>query len=52
MRYGASRYWVAYAITFMSDERIVDAHAAEAVRIERDPCPGGEEIMPRVFLCR
>ena len=31
-------------------ERIVDAHAAEAVRIERDPCPGGEEIMPRVSL--
>ena len=68
VRYGASRYWVSYAITFLTDERIVlkssdfvrirayerivDAHAAEAIRIERDPCPGGEEVMPRVFLCK
>ena len=68
VRYGASRYWVAYAITFLTDERIilkssdfvrireyervVDAHATESIRIERDPCPGGEEIMPRVFLCK
>jgi hypothetical protein len=68
VRYGASRYWVAYAITFLTNERIVlksndfvrireyerivDAHAGEAVRIERDSCPAGEEIMPRVFLCR
>ena len=59
VRYAASRYWVAYALTFLTDERIVvkssdfvrireyekivDAHAAEMVRIERDPCPGGEE---------
>ncbi len=68
VRYAASRYWVSYALTFLTDERIVvkssdfvrireyekvvDAHAAEMVRIERDPCPGGEEVMPRVYLCR
>ena len=68
IRYAASRYWVAYALTFLTDERIVvkssdfvrireyekvvDAHAAEMVRIEREPCPGGEEILPRVFFCR
>ena len=68
IRYASARYWVSYALTFLTDERIVikssdfvrireyekvvDAHAAEMVRIERDPCPGGEEILPRVFFCR
>lgn len=68
IRYASARYWVAYALTFLTDERIivkssdfiriqeyqrvVDAHGNEILRIERDPCPGGEEIMPRVFLCR
>ena len=68
VRYAASRYWVSYALTFLTDERIivkssdfvrireyeklVDAHAAEMVRIERDPCPAGEEVMPRVYFCR
>ena len=68
VRYAASRYWVSDALTLLTDERIivkssdfvrireyekvVDAHAAEMVRIERDPCPGGEEVMPRVYFCR
>ena len=59
---------MSYALTFLTDERIVvkssdfvrireyekvvDAHASETVRIEREPCPGGEEIMPRVYFCR
>ena len=67
MRYAASRYWVSDALTLLTDERIivkssdfvrireyekvVDAHAAEMVRIERDR-PGGEEVMPRVYFCR
>jgi hypothetical protein len=68
IRYASSRYWVSYAVTFLADERIivkssdfvrirkyqeiVDAHAGEMVRIEREPCPGGEEILPRVYFCR
>jgi hypothetical protein len=68
IRYASSRYWVAYALTFLTDERIVvkssdfiriqeyqkivDAHANEMMRIERDPCSGSEEILPRVFVCR
>lgn len=68
VRYATSRYWVSYALTFLTGERIivkssdfiriqkyqrvVDAHANEMLRIERDPCPGGEEIMPRVYFCR
>lgn len=68
VRYAESRYWVSYALTFLTDERIivkssdfirvqeyqrgVDAHANEMLRIERDPCPGGEEVMPRVYFCR
>jgi hypothetical protein len=57
---------VSYALTFLTDERIivkssdfirihqrvVDAHANEMMRIERDPCAGGQEIMPRVYSCR
>jgi hypothetical protein len=68
IRYASSRYWVSYALTFLANERIiiksddfirvreyqdiVNAHAAEMMRIERDPCPGGEEVMPRVYFCR
>lgn len=68
VRYAESRYWVSYALTFLTDERIivkssdfiriqeyqriVDAHANESLRIEREPCPGGEEVMPRVYFCR
>lgn len=68
VRYASSRYWVAYALTFLTDERIivkssdfiriqeyqriVDAHANEVLRIEREPCAGGEEVMPRVYFCR
>ena len=68
VHYASARYWVSYALTFLADERIivkssdfvriqeyqrvVDAHAAEMTRIERDPCPSGEEIMPRVYFCR
>ena len=68
VRYASARYWVSYALTFLTDERIivkssdfvriqeyqrvVDAHAAEMLRIEREPCPGGEEVLPRVYFCR
>ncbi len=66
-RYASAGYWVAYALTFLTDERIivksddfvrireyqrvVDEHAYEAIRISRTPCPDGEEVIPRVFFC-
>ena len=67
VRYASARYWVSYALTFLADERIivkssdfvriqeyqrvVDAHASEMLRIEREPCPDGEEVLPRVYFC-
>jgi hypothetical protein len=66
VRYAASSYWIAYAITFLANERIivksedlvrirqyqriVGDHASEMWRVERVAC--GEEIMPRIYLCR
>ncbi|CAN5713331.1 hypothetical protein BH18ACI5_BH18ACI5_27570 [soil metagenome] len=66
IRYASSHYWIAYAITFLTDERIimksedfvrireyerlVDSQPKPVWRVARQPC--GEEIMPRVWLCR
>lgn len=68
IRYAYADYWYAYAITFLTAERIVvasnsfmripsyntlvDAHRAEAITISREPCAGGEEVMRRVYFCR
>jgi hypothetical protein len=67
IRYAYADYWYAYAITFLTQERIVvasnsfmripfyntvvDAHRNEAVRISREPCEGGEEVVRRVYFC-
>ncbi|HEY2432475.1 MAG TPA: hypothetical protein VGI12_07350 [Vicinamibacterales bacterium] len=67
VRYGTADYWIAYYITFLTDERIilassdfvrirtynvlVEHHAAEAVRISRTPCAGGRMLVPRVYQC-
>ena len=67
IRYVLSDYWIAYPITFLTNERIVAAstdlvripeytrivgeHRAEAVRISRNPCPGGREVIRRVWFC-
>jgi hypothetical protein len=67
IRYVLSDYWIAYAITFLTNERIVAAstdlvripeykrivaeHGSEAIRISRTPCPGGAEVMRRVWFC-
>jgi hypothetical protein len=67
IRYAYADYWLAYYITFMTNERIivastdsariaeykkiVDAHRDEAIRISRTSCPGGHEIMRRVYFC-
>ena len=67
IHYATADYWVAYAVTFMTDEAvivhshdfmripqyrdIVAAHANEAVRISRTSCPGGRPIATGLFFC-
>ena len=67
IEYATSDYWIAYYITFLTNERIIVAsddfiripvyqkivreHAAESVRISRKPCDGGREIVENVYLC-
>ena len=67
IRYAEADYWLAYALTFLSREeilvasndflripehnRIVAAHRSEAVRVSRQPCPGGRLLIPRIYLC-
>jgi hypothetical protein len=67
IRYAYADYWLAYYITFLTDERIlvaatdsmrvlehnriVDAHRAEAVVISRGSCPDGRQIVRGVYLC-
>lgn len=67
VRYAYADYWTAYYVTFMTRERIivasdavvkvrghnrlVDAHRAEAIRIARQPCPGGTQLTPAFWSC-
>jgi hypothetical protein len=67
IRYAYADYWLAYYITFLTNERIVvhstdlsriaeyrtivDAHRAEAVLISRTPCAGGREVVRGVYFC-
>jgi hypothetical protein len=67
VRYAYADYWLAYYITFLTNERIivhsteasriaeykriVDAHKQEAVLISRTPCAGGREVFRRVYFC-
>jgi hypothetical protein len=66
-RYGIADYWIAYYISFVTNEQIivtpdnylrileynrqVHAHLSEAVRIARTPCAGGKEVIPRIYFC-
>jgi IS1 family transposase len=68
VRYGVSDYWTAYYVSFLTNEQIimksadfpriyeydrqVEAHLNEAVRVSRTPCPGGETVLPGLYLCR
>jgi hypothetical protein len=68
VRYALADYWMAYAITFLTNERIivasdtflripaynrlVEQHRGEAIRISRVPCEGGEEVVRRLYFCR
>ena len=67
IHYAYADYWLAYYITFLTDERIivhstdfiriaeygriVDAHRNEAVRVLRSPCPDGHEVIKGVYFC-
>jgi hypothetical protein len=66
IRYATSDYWLAYSITFLTNERIIirsdrsrireydrvlPAHWHEAVRISRKPCGREVPVVPRVYLC-
>ena len=68
IRYASSDYWTAYYVSFMTRERIVvasddiprirryqelvAAHAAEAIRIARRPCDGGQPLTSAFWACR
>ena len=67
IRYAYADFWTSYYVSFVTGERIivasddavkvrtynrlVDAHRAEAIRISRRPCQGGEPITPQFWGC-
>jgi hypothetical protein len=67
VKYAKADYWRAYAITFLTNERIivasdnvqriteyqklVDAHRDQAVRLSRENCPGGTMLMYKLWIC-
>jgi hypothetical protein len=67
VRYGTADYWIAYYVTFMTNERmifasddvqrirtynrIVSAHPAEAIHLSRRPCGSGIMLIPGVYQC-
>jgi hypothetical protein len=67
IRYATSDYWMAYHITYLTNERIivsaeemnriqeyrdiVEAHKAEAIRISRRPCGTEPPVIPGVYFC-
>lgn len=67
VRYGSAEYWIAYYVSFVTNERIilapddvervrtyrrvVDQHAGESIRLSRRPCAGGAALIPGVYEC-
>ena len=67
VRYAVSDYWIAYAVTFMTDEQVIVAsedfvripayqeivaqQGDKAVRISRNACVGGRTVTPGLYLC-
>ena len=67
IKYASADYWIAYYITFMTDERIIVAadtfarmpdyerivleHRDEAIRISRQPCDDGKQVVEGVYFC-
>jgi hypothetical protein len=66
-RLAVSDYWIAYTLTFLTQERIIvassdfvriqeyqrrlEAEPGGAVRISREACEPGYQIVPRLYLC-
>ncbi|HEV3485792.1 MAG TPA: hypothetical protein VG106_10315, partial [Vicinamibacterales bacterium] len=67
IRYATSDYWLAYALTFLTNERVIVAsedlvriqeyhriiseHREDAVRVLRRPCVGGRMVIRGVYFC-
>jgi hypothetical protein len=67
VRYGSSDYWIAYYVTFLTNERVIMrsddftrilaydrevlAHSDQMVTVARMPCPRGDEVVPGVYFC-
>jgi uncharacterized membrane protein len=67
VHYAVSDYWIAYAVTFMTDEQVIVAsedfvripayhdivqeHVDKAVRISRSACVGGRTVTPGLYIC-
>jgi hypothetical protein len=67
VRVAASDYWIAYTLTFLTQERIIvastdfvriqeyqrllEAQPGGVVRISREACEPGYQIVPRLYLC-
>ena len=67
VRYAVADYWLAYALTFLTDERVivasgdlvriqeyqrlVEENRDEAIRISREPCDMGRQIVAGIFFC-
>lgn len=68
IRYGTADYWIAYRLTFLSNERIILAatgvsriydynrivadHRQDPIFLSRSPCPEGPRLADGVYLCR
>jgi hypothetical protein len=67
IRYATADYWIAYAVTFLRNERtiiastdlvrvreynrIVTAHPGETIHITREPCSNGHQVITGIFFC-
>jgi hypothetical protein len=67
VRYATSDYWIAYAVTFLTNEktkiastdlvrireynRLVESHPEETIRISREPCPNGHRAIEGIYFC-
>jgi hypothetical protein len=67
IQYATSDYWIAYAVTFLTNEqtkiastdlvrireynRLADAHPGETIHISREPCPNGRPVIEGIYFC-
>jgi hypothetical protein len=67
IKYGEADYWIAYYVTFLTNERVImhsnsfsrireyerqlNEHRDEAIRVSREPCEGGDQVFQGVYFC-